>query len=73
MLAAALGERRDCDVLIELLGSLRPETRRAERAAIDQLVGELQDEQLAANRHLAQALAQLEQHGLERRLRKLAP
>jgi CHAD domain-containing protein len=72
-LAAALGERRDCDVLIELLGSLRPETRRAERAAIDQLVGELQDEQLAANRHLAQALAQLEQHGLERRLRKLAP
>jgi CHAD domain-containing protein len=72
MLAAALGERRDCDVLIELLGSLRPETRRAERAAIDQLLGELRDEQLEANKRLAKALAHLEEHGLERRLRKLA-
>jgi CHAD domain-containing protein len=55
MLAAALGERRDCDVLIELLGSLRRETQ-GERAAIDQLLGELRDEQLEANKRLAKAL-----------------
>jgi CHAD domain-containing protein len=72
-LAAALGERRDCDVLIELLGSLRRETRRAERAAIDRLVGELHDQQLEANKHLAKALAHAEEVGLERRLQKLAP
>jgi CHAD domain-containing protein len=72
-LAAALGERRDCDVLIELLDSLRREARRAERAAIDQVVSELRDEQLEANAHLAKALAHAEEVGLVRCLRKLSP
>jgi CHAD domain-containing protein len=72
-LAAALGERRDCDVLIELLDSLRRDARKAERAAIDQVVSDLRDEQTAANRHLAKALARVEEVGLKRRLRKLAP
>ncbi|MGD0980451.1 MAG: CHAD domain-containing protein [Solirubrobacteraceae bacterium] len=72
-LAGALGERRDCDVLIELLGSLRREARRGERAAIDQIISELHQEQLQANEHLAKALAHVEEDGLERRLRKLAP
>jgi CHAD domain-containing protein len=69
----ALAECRDCDVLIELLDSLRRDARRAELAAIDQVVSDLRDEQTEANKHLAKALARVEEVGLKRRLRKLAP
>jgi CHAD domain-containing protein len=71
-LAGALGERRDCDVLIELLDSLRANAAGAERTAIDQLIGELRDEQIAANKRLAKALGRARQAGLERRLRRLS-
>jgi len=71
-LADALGQRRDCDVLIDLLESLAPAAGRAERSTIDQLVHELRDEQVAANELLSRALAHARDIGLEQRLRSLA-
>ncbi len=70
-LAGALGERRDCDVLIELLDSLRADAGRSERKAIDVLIAELRDEQIAANTRLAEALGRVAQVGLERELLRL--
>ena len=72
LLAAALGERRDCDVQIELLESLRAKARRGERHAIDVLIASLQREQDAANARLAAALTHAHEAQLERRLRSLA-
>ena len=72
LLAAALGERRDCDVQIELLESLRAQARRSERHAIDALIANLRDEQDAANGRLAAALAHAQKAKLERRLRRLS-
>jgi CHAD domain-containing protein len=71
-LAAALGERRDCDVQLELLGRLRQDAGRSERIAIDALAAELVREQRVANHNLAKALAHAEHAKLERRLRRLA-
>jgi CHAD domain-containing protein len=71
-LAAVLGERRDCDVLIELLDALRRDARRAERAVIDRVIGELREEQTKANKHLAKELRHVEAVGLERRLERLS-
>jgi CHAD domain-containing protein len=70
-LAAKLGERRDCDVQIELLNHLRRDAGRSERRAIDGLLDELRGEQRAANRRLAKALARAEDAKLEQRLRRL--
>jgi CHAD domain-containing protein len=71
-LAAVLGERRDCDVLIELLDALRRDAGRAERAVIDRVIGELREEQIKANKHLAKQLRHVEAVGLERRLQELS-
>jgi CHAD domain-containing protein len=71
-LASVLGERRDCDVLIELLDSLRTDTGKAERSAIALVIGGLRDEQAGANARLAKALAHVEDAGLEQRLLRLA-
>ena len=71
-LADVLGQRRDCDVLIELLDSLRAEARRSESQAIDTLVSELRGEQLEANELLATALRHVEDVRLEEKLRSLA-
>jgi hypothetical protein len=67
-----LGERRDCDVLIELLDALRRDAGRAERAVIDRVIGELREEQIKANKHLAKQLRHVEAVGLERRLQELS-
>ncbi|HEX2702486.1 MAG TPA: CHAD domain-containing protein [Solirubrobacteraceae bacterium] len=73
-LASVLGERRDCDVQIDLLNSLRRDARsRAERAAIDQVVNDLRGDQVQANKRLRKALAHVEDADLERRLRRIAP
>ena len=71
-LAAELGERRDCDVQIELLRTLRRDAARAERRAIDELLAQLRDEQRRANRGLARALVRAEDEKLEKQLRRLA-
>jgi CHAD domain-containing protein len=72
LLAAALGERRDCDVQIELLESLREDGRRSERQAIEDLLADLRHEQQLANEHLAGALEHTDDARLEQRLRRLA-
>lgn len=71
LLAAALGERRDCDVQIELLEALREDGRRSERQAIDDLLADLRREQELANEHLASALEYTDEARLEKRLRRL--
>jgi CHAD domain-containing protein len=71
-LAGALGQRRDCDVLIELLDRQRPDARKAERAAIDLLIGELRDEQIEANERLSKALVHVERIDLEGLLLRLS-
>jgi CHAD domain-containing protein len=71
-LADALGERRDRDVQIELLGSLSSHAGRSERRAIDRLLAELHLEQAIANDRLALALVHADDAKLERRLRRLA-
>lgn len=70
-LAAALGERRDCDVQIELLESLRESARRSERQAIDDLLEELRQAQVLANERLLTALEHARNDGLEGRLKGL--
>ncbi len=72
LLAAALGERRDCDVQIELLESLREHGRRSERQAIEGLLADLRREQQLANEHLNSALEHTDEALLERRLQRLA-
>ncbi|HUB75900.1 MAG TPA: CHAD domain-containing protein [Solirubrobacteraceae bacterium] len=71
-LAAALGERRDCDVQLELLASLRRDAGRGERLAIDALREQFRDEQRQANARLAAALAHVQQAKLEKQLGRLA-
>ncbi|MGD0196925.1 MAG: CHAD domain-containing protein [Solirubrobacteraceae bacterium] len=72
LLAGALGERRDCDVQIELLESIRRDARRIERHAVDALIAELRRDQHAANAHLVVALEHTKDARLARRLRRLA-
>jgi CHAD domain-containing protein len=71
-LAAALGERRDCDVQLEILDELRASVSRSERDAIDELLAGLRREQRAANRRLEKALAHAEREDLKTRLRRLS-
>jgi CHAD domain-containing protein len=71
-LAAALGERRDCDVQIELLESLRAGAARKERQVIDDLLEELRQAQILANARLLAALEHARRSGLEQRLERLA-
>jgi CHAD domain-containing protein len=70
-LADALGERRDRDVAIEFLESFVAEIAAGDRVALEALVAELRDEQLAANEALAPFLAPQRLRKLRRRLRKL--
>jgi CHAD domain-containing protein len=70
-LAAALGERRDRDVQLDLLARLQKDCDGAERRALAVLAGELQKEQLEANRGLAEALRHAKRTGLRRRLARL--
>ncbi len=71
-LAAALGERRDRDVQLELLTRLQGECRGAELRAVMLLAGELRAEQATANRALAKAIKHAQHSGLRRRLGNLA-
>jgi CHAD domain-containing protein len=71
-LAAALGERRDRDVQLELLVRLEGECTGAERRAVELLAEELRSEQQQANRTLAKALAHAKRTRLRQRLAKLA-
>jgi CHAD domain-containing protein len=71
-LAAVLGERRDCDVQLEILHKLRANVSRSERDAIDELLAGLRREQRVANRHLKKALAHAEREDLKARLRRLS-
>jgi CHAD domain-containing protein len=57
-LADALGERRDPDVALELLGSLEPELDGGERRRLAVLRAELRDEQRVANENLSSHLAE---------------
>jgi CHAD domain-containing protein len=71
-LAAALGERRDRDVQLELLVRLEGECTGAERRAVELLAEELRSEQRQANRALAKALAHAKRTRLRERLARLA-
>ncbi|HXR14304.1 MAG TPA: CHAD domain-containing protein [Solirubrobacteraceae bacterium] len=71
-LAAALGERRDRDVQLELLEQLHDECAGAEQRAVDLLAGELRAEQQQVNVELAEALAHAKRTRLRRRLARLA-
>jgi CHAD domain-containing protein len=71
-LARVLGERRDCDVQIEILAGVQANVgRSSERAAIDELLAGLRVEQQKANRRLRKALAEVERKGLAARLERL--
>jgi CHAD domain-containing protein len=71
-LAAALGERRDRDVQLELLEALRSDCDGAERRAVDLLAGELTAEQRQANGELAEMLKRVKRSRLHRKLARLA-
>lgn len=71
-LAAALGERRDRDVQLELLARLQQDCAGAEGRAVALLAAELRAEQDEANRELAKALTHVKRIGLRRRLGRLA-
>jgi CHAD domain-containing protein len=71
-LAAALGERRDRDVQLELLEALRHDCEGAERHAVDLLAEELAGEQRQANDELAEALKRVKRSRLHRKLARLA-
>jgi CHAD domain-containing protein len=71
-LAAALGERRDRDVQLDLLVRLQGETTGAERRAVELLAHELRDEQRLATRRLAKALRHAKRSQLQRRLARLS-
>jgi len=71
-LADALGERRDRDVQLELLGRLHEACEGAEQRAVDLLAAELRAEQRQANRTLAKVLTQTQSTRLQRRLGRLA-
>jgi CHAD domain-containing protein len=71
-LAAALGERRDRDVQLELLVRLASECSGAERRAVELLAQELRSEQRLANRTLKKALAHAKRTRLRQRLARLA-
>jgi len=71
-LADALGERRDRDVAIEAMARIGAALTADDRRGIDHLIGELREEQQAANLALAEALHEIEANDLRGRLRALA-
>ncbi len=71
-LAAALGERRDRDVGLELLTGLLEACAPAERRAVEVLIEDLRSEQRQANRALGKALDRARRRRLRRRLARLA-
>ncbi|MFL5901171.1 MAG: CHAD domain-containing protein [Solirubrobacterales bacterium] len=70
-LADALGERRDLDVEIELLGGLDGEVAEEEREAFRALLGDLRSRQRQANDDLAPFVTAKRLKKLHRRLVKL--
>jgi CHAD domain-containing protein len=70
-LAAALGARRDRDVQIAALTALRASSTGAERRAVSQLLAQLREEQLEANRELHRALRHARRIGLRERIARL--
>lgn len=71
-LADALGERRDADVEIELLGRLCGEAAEADLGALQALIEERRKRQQLANGELAPHVAAKRLKKLRRRLKKLA-
>lgn len=70
-LADALGERRDRDVTLEFLADFAEDAPAADREALEDLTGELRDEQRRANEGLASFVAKKRLKKLRRRLTKL--
>ncbi len=70
-LADALGERRDLDVEIELLGGLEAEVAGEDRDALAALIEDLRARQRQANEDLAPFVAAKRLKKLRRRLAKL--
>ena len=70
-LADALGERRDRDVAIDFLAGFAAEAPEPDRAALEDLIVELRDEQRQANDDLAPFVAPQRLEKLQRRLREL--
>jgi CHAD domain-containing protein len=70
-LADALGERRDADVGIGLLGGLLDEAAEADRSALRDLIAELRTRQAEANEELAPHVTPKRLRKLRRRLKKL--
>jgi CHAD domain-containing protein len=70
-LADALGERRDADVEIALIGGLLDEVAEADRGALAALIEELRVRQAEANESLAPYVAPKQLKKLRRRLKKL--
>jgi CHAD domain-containing protein len=70
--AAALGERRDRDVQLDLLGQLHDQCAGVEQRAVELLVHELRAEQQQANVELADALTHVKRAHLRSRLARLA-
>lgn len=71
-LAAALGERRDPDVMIERLERIARELTNEDRPGIESLVVELRTRQEHANRQLERRLRKTRESRLRERLRLLA-
>ncbi len=70
-LADALGERRDRDVLIEMLEGFVDEAPPADRGALQELVADLRDEQRQANEELEPCVSDRRLKKLRRRLNQL--
>jgi CHAD domain-containing protein len=70
-LADALGERRDADVEIAMLGGLLDEAAEADRGALLALIEELRARQAEANQSLAPYVTSKRLKKLQRRLKKL--
>ena len=70
-LADALGERRDPDVHIDALEGFAAAAAPSSRPGVRLLIGRFRDEQAEANKHLADALDEMERSDLQGRLREL--
>lgn len=70
-LADALGQRRDCDVAIELLQSIEPEVAESDRPALESLLRRLRKEQRQANDDLAAYVTHKRLRKLRKRLDEL--
>ena len=71
-LAAALGKRRDPDVLIDGLQKLRSELPESDHPGIDLLIARAREQQAAGNTALREALEGALTHDLRGRLEELA-